>query len=131
MDLLWVAFLTSAKAAASSFLGSTGDAAGWVGSLLVVGGSGAAAGDGAAGVVSLGFAAADEEASEAAVGVGSSFLDFFPNMALKPFFSWAMASGAVMEARQTSVCSRRKNWGRVVMSWGGVRWVVEGRCLCI
>jgi hypothetical protein len=51
-------------------------------------GSGAVAGAGAAGVVSLGLVCAGVvEASEVAVGFGSSFLDFLPlKIPLRAFF---------------------------------------------
>ena len=64
-----------------------------------VAGSGAVAGAGAAGVVSLGFVAAGEDASDVAVGVGSC-LDFFLKRLLKPFFSCASASGAAIGTSQ-------------------------------
>ena len=106
VDLLCVACLTSAKAAASSFLGSScaGAAAGWaagavplvagVASLLT--GSGAVAGAGAAGVVSVGFVVLAVGCSVVAVGADSSFFAFFLlKRLLKAFFTWSIASGAV------------------------------------
>jgi hypothetical protein len=56
--------------------------------------SGAVAGAGAAGVVSVGFEVLAVGCSMVAVGAASSFLAFFlPNRPLKAFFSWSTASG--------------------------------------
>jgi hypothetical protein len=60
------------------------------GVVSVLTGSGAVAGAGAAGVVSEGLDWVFDGA--AAVGVGSSFLDFFLKRPLKAFFIWSMAS---------------------------------------
>lgn len=105
-----MAFLTSVKAAASSFLGSpaTGSTAGLGGSaagtgaasafacvLSTLSGSGTVAGAGAAGVVVLGAAWAGEATSEVAVGAASVFLGFFLKSPLKAFLTWSMASSAI------------------------------------
>jgi hypothetical protein len=59
-------------------------------------GSGAVAGAGAAGVVSVGFVVLAEGCSVVAVAAGSSFFAFFlPKRLLKAFFIWSIASGAV------------------------------------
>jgi hypothetical protein len=67
------------------------------GVVSVFAGSGAVAGAGAAGVVSVGLVCAGVAAgaSDVAVGLGSSFLDFLPlKRPLKAFFIWSMASSA-------------------------------------
>jgi hypothetical protein len=66
------------------------------GVVSVLTGSGAVAGSGAAGALSVGFACADEAASAVGVGAGSSFLDFLPlKIPFKALFIWSMASSAV------------------------------------
>jgi hypothetical protein len=66
--------------------------------------AGAGAGAGAAGVVSVGFVVLEDDCSVVAVGVASSFLAFFlPNMPLKAFFSWSIASGATVSCQYNSV----------------------------
>ena len=126
-NILDVASLTSATGAASSFLGSscagaaaagagTGAAAGAgagadtgavpvdAGAVSLLAGSGAVAGAGAAGVVSVGFVVLEDGCSVVAVGAASSFLAFFlPNMPLKAFFSWSIASGAIVLCQFSSI----------------------------
>lgn len=76
----------------SGFAGAGFDVTG-VGSLFT--GSGTLAGAGAAGVVSVGLVACElEGVSAVAVGVGSSFLDFFLKRPLNAFFICSIASGA-------------------------------------
>jgi hypothetical protein len=127
LDLLEVAFLTSAKAA-SSILVSLGAATGAgeggaavafstgvkfsgvasAGVASVFEGVGAVAGAGAGGAteVSVGFVSAAPEASAAAVGVGlcaassSFFLSFFLKRPLKARFMVSIASGAVGTVRE-------------------------------
>lgn len=110
VDLLAVAFLTSVNAA-SSFLVSPSAGAGAAGfepsaagAASAFAGAGAVAGAGAAGVVSVGFASAGLEASAVVVGLASSFLAFFLNRPLKAFFTWAIASGAVMKEYVRYMC---------------------------
>ena len=119
VDLLCVASLTSATAAAGAVAGSTGLAgSAGIGVVSVFAGSGAVAGAGAAGVVSVGFASAFAGAavSEVAVAAGSSFFDLLLlplKRPLKAFFIWSMASSASGNAsgglsEETTVIARGK-----------------------
>ena len=79
------------------------------GAVSLLAGSGAVAGAGAAGVVSVGFVVLAEGCSVVAVGAAaaSSFLAFFlPNMPLKAFFSWSIASGAAPSCQFSSLYRR-------------------------
>jgi hypothetical protein len=120
VDLLCVAFFTSASAATSSLLapswagagaeagaGCAGAGALLAGAMSVFAGSGTVAGAGAGAVsVFAGSAtgAALDGLSVVAVGLGcSSFLDFFLKRPLKAFFIWSIASGAGEQCVSKSV----------------------------
>ena len=94
-------------------------------------GSGAVAGAGPAGVVSVGFEVLAMGCSVVAVGAVSSFLAFFlPKRPLKAFFSWSIASGAVsgmsdMFAQRWTERAASKVFCRHIMCPHQARWPVE------
>jgi len=126
MDILVVAFLTSARAALSGCLLSTGagaaGVAGVAGAASVFAGSGTAAGAGSAGFVSVGFAV-EAGASVVAEGVGWSLVFFLRlKMPLMAPLTLSNASGALngdMTLAVSGGCSDLERGSYCVVRAGG------------